>query len=69
MSGEISMKKMADGRVRIRIGMAVCLLLGVFSTGRFAQQDRDPSHTPEELKNLYARSAVLMDGDNGRVLF
>ena len=63
------MKKMADGRVRIRIGMAVCLLLGVFSTGSFAQQDRDPSHTPEELKNLYARSAVLMDGDNGRVLF
>lgn len=24
---------------------------------------------PEELKNLYARSAVLMDGDSGRVLF
>lgn len=25
--------------------------------------------TPDELKNLYARSAVLMDADNGRILF
>lgn len=25
--------------------------------------------TPEELNNLYARSAVLMDGDTGRILY
>ena len=29
----------------------------------------DESEVPEELENLYARSAVLLDADSGRVLF
>lgn len=41
------------------------LLLEVF----FAPAQAKASKTPEELSQLYARSAVLMDADSGRVLF
>lgn len=34
----------------------------------FAEMTKE-NEVPEELSNLYARSAVLMDGDSGRVLF
>lgn len=42
----------------------VTILCGsLFSTPVFAKE------IPDELKNLYARSAVLMDADSGRILF
>lgn len=44
--------------------MVIILLSGSFG-GRACGEEA----APEELKNLYARSAVLLDADSGRVLF
>lgn len=47
-------------------GMILAIVLsGIFPAGTYAG-DED---VPEELSQLYARSAVLMDADSGRVLF
>ncbi len=45
----------------VLIRILLCLVL---SAPAFAQETE-----PEELKNLYARGAVLMDGDSGRILY
>ena len=51
--------------VSIGMGMLLCILSACSCAGETA----DNSRIPDELKNLYACSAVLMDGDSGRVLF
>jgi len=43
----------------------IVIILGLFSAN-FKVYAKD---TPDELKELYARSAVLMDADSGRILF
>ena len=48
---------------RFMLWLSLCILLFSCSEKTVAQE------TPQELNNLYARSAVLMDGDSGRVLF
>ena len=45
----------------VLIRILLCLVL---SAPASAQETE-----PEELKNLYARGAVLMDGDSGRILY
>ena len=51
--------------VSIGMGILLCFLSACSCAGETA----DNSRIPDELKNLYACSAVLMDGDSGRVLF
>lgn len=45
--------------------MFLAIVFSVLSTGNFVYAEE----TPDELKELYARSAVLMDADSGRILF
>lgn len=51
-------------KIGIVIGMAVILAVASWPIKGNAQED-----VPEELKQLYAQSAVLMDADSGRILF
>ena len=48
---------------RFMLWLSLCILLFSCPEKTVAQEP------PQELNNLYARSAVLMDGDSGRVLF
>lgn len=45
------------------IFFAVIMLAGIFNSQIYAKE------IPDELKDLYAQSAVLMDADSGRILF
>lgn len=49
------------------IAILIILLLSISGNSLVALAAEE--QTPEELKNLYARSAVLMDGDTGRILY
>lgn len=49
--------------------LTVCICICGMSAPVFAQTDELQEDTPEELKQLYAQSAVLMDADSGRILF
>lgn len=46
-----------------------CIAVLTVFTSVQASEPADTGKTPEELTQLYARSAVLMDADSGRVLF
>ena len=47
----------------------VYLFLSLFAAISCASAVYGASETPEELRQLYAQSAVLMDGDTSRVLY
>ncbi|MDD2979241.1 MAG: D-alanyl-D-alanine carboxypeptidase [Hespellia sp.] len=47
----------------------IFLLIVVIAFPVNAQTDGETAVCPEELQNLYAQSAVLMDADSGRILF
>lgn len=53
----LKMKSLKTVLISVLLGFGLCVSAP-------AQEE-----TPEELKNLYARSAVLMDGDSGRILY
>lgn len=66
------MKKMS--KVRVLCGLILsCFLLGKTETHADYENslfyDTASTETKEDLLNLYARGAVLMDGDSGRVLY
>ena len=48
---------------------AILLILLLSISGNRLAALAAEDQTPEELNNLYARSAVLMDGDTGRILY
>lgn len=50
-----------------KIGSLILICVMLAAAGRTPAAAED--ETPEELRNLYARSAVLMDGSSGRILF
>lgn len=59
-------------RVLKRCSIFVFSMLFIFLSVYICYADTtqaETTETPEELKQLYARSAVLMDADSGRVLF
>ncbi len=63
------MKRSIRKKIKIWSCIVVSILSGFLSIAVNGAEASEMSEIPEELKNLYARSAVLMDGDSGRVLF
>lgn len=58
-------KKGRDELKKIWSWILICVMLA----GAWSIHVPAADETPEELRNLYARSAVLMDGSSGRILF
>lgn len=56
-------------KILLAIILVAAILSGVLCNHITTQAAAPPKSTPEELKELYARSAVLIDGDSGRILF
>lgn len=52
-----------------KICLTLCIIVTMVLSGIPIRNVSAKEETPEELSQLYARSAVLMDADSGRVLF
>lgn len=69
VSERFGMGRTSKKKRGIRIGIISSILWGFLCIAAMGAETSEPSGIPEELKGIYARGAVLMDGDSGRVLF